>query len=214
MSTRLYFDSTNTPPVSPAYAADWDATNEAVRRKLLAAKTTDITNGGNIIVTDGVILGMQFVSDPLSAQTISGTVKCQMLVRDPDGSVQVTSRLLIKVVSNDGSSVRGTLLEIGDYSAGTFFNTFPTRNKTFADGDALSSVDASAGDRLVIELGCNNPNGDEVRFSFGASIPLSDLPENETTTTNLAPWIELSGDISFQSGSVSGAPNLLLLGVG
>ena len=85
-------------------------------------------------------------------------------------------------------------------------------NRVIADGDSVSAVVVQAGDRLVVEIGANDVNAGNLQFRYGAPTG-SDLPEDETTTTDLTPWIEFSGTIGFQAAA-AGAPNMLLLGVG
>ena len=211
MATRFYLSRDQSAAVSPAFGA-WDVTTNALRRALLtaAAGGEALSNRSQLLSNNG--LWFQFVSDGLAAQTVSGTIKIQSRCRDIDTSGDVTTRLLAKVVSEDGGTLRGTLLALGNYGPATFVSA-SARNKTIADGDALSAVVAQAGDRLVIELGFNNPSSDETTMSYGAPLATSDLPENETETGALLPWIELSANLVF-AGGVNNAKNLLLLGVG
>lgn len=199
--SRFYFSAAQAADVSPAFDADW-AGNTGQRRKLLAAKEAGESHGaanesGDL---DSPLAIRQFVSPPLAAQTISGAVRMQMSVRDQSGSGDVTSRLCIRVVSNDGSTVRGTLLSVGDYSAGSFWagGAVALRNKIFADGDALTEVVAQEGDRLVIEYGADNPSFDIINSRVGAPEGTDDLPEDETETGALVGWIEFTNPLVLQ----------------
>lgn len=213
MATRLYFHSTTVPGVSPDFTADWEDISSALRRVLLSDKEVGDALANANSAGAGMALIRQFVSSPIDAQTIDGTVKLYAMAREPSAIGDVTGRLTIKVVSGDGSTVRGTLLAFGDHSPGSFFHS-SLRNKVFADGDALSAVVAQAGDRLVVEIGASNPSEGTIGFSFGAPSGTSDLPENETETGSLVPWIEFSDDIAFQP-LASGVPGgMTLLGVG
>lgn len=210
MATRLYFSGSQVPAISPAFGG-WTADTGA-RLKLLSAKQSGeifaAISGGSLAGVAGFV---QFVSDELSAQTIAGTIKAYLRCNS-DAEADISPRMLIRVVSNDGTVVRGTLLALGNYG-GANFSTAAFQNRIFADGDALSGLAVLAGDRLVIEIGANNPSGGDCFVGFGAPSVTSDLPENESETAALVPWIEFSGDVGFQVVA-GGSKNLLLLGVG
>lgn len=161
---------------------------------------TALTGGGA-----QYILNRQYVTGPLNAGTLSGTIKGQ--VRGGDGSPQATLAVSIRVVSNDGTVERGTALApVG--SAGT---TQPPRfaglgipsqslNRRMRDGSdntdiALNTISVQSGDRLVIEIGARETTTLAVSgvIVYGDN-NATDLPEAEdnTTTTPLNPWIEFS----------------------
>lgn len=210
MPSRLYFSNGQAAPASPAFGG-WDM-NTGSRQKLLSAKEAgetlgSATSGGT--AANGCF--RQYVSDALSAQTISGTLKTYLRCFS-DLELDVSPRILVRVCSGDGSTIRGTLLALGNYG-GANFSISALQNRIFADGDALSGLAVLAGDRLVIEIGANNPSGGDAFIGVGAAVA-SDLPENETETGNLVPWIEFSGTIAFESAAAFGGRNLPLLGVG
>lgn len=146
---------------------------------------------------------MQYVSEPLPAQTISGTIKGQIRAGE-EALLDNYDRVVIgiRVVSNDGATVRGTLLAVGSYAAANEFtlNSVNKTNRKIADGDALSSLAISANDRLVIELGVMTAgstgfDGSEILVLGDDSG--TDLPEDETTTAANNAWIEFSADLFF-----------------
>lgn len=220
---RLYFDSVATGAASPAFDAGWSSTTGALRRRLNHVRQNSALASGSIINFVGTAgtkaLDRQYISAPLNgAQTISGTVKMQLGVREEDSRNNVDQLwLAIKVVSNDGGTVRGTLLAHGNYGPTAEFEWhlgpgpagFPPlyRNKKGADGDALSSVSALDGDRIVVEVGYSNSGAGTspgARAIWGDDD--SDLPEDETTavaeTTGPAGWIEFSTNISFREATI------------
>jgi hypothetical protein len=207
-ATRMYFPATTAAAVSPTYDTGWNYNSEAGRYKLVSTKgSSAITVGTRIgawTATAGQkALDRQYVSDPLSgAQTVSGTVKLQLMVREYATSDNVDQIILVMtVVSNDGGTVRGTLLSIGNYaSTGEFINNATHRNKKGADGDSLNSVSAQDGDRIVVEIGYSNSTSatsPEGSAKWGENA--TDLPEDETQTTNGAGWIEFSANLTFQA---------------
>lgn len=217
MATRFYFPLT-TPPdgaITPSLAA-WNYTTEVLRRKMVTAKPTGdaITQGSQIgpwTATAGqTAVDRQYISAPLAAgQTISGTVAAQVMVREFATTDNVDRGLLaIKVVSADGATLRATLLALGNYGPTLeFISNATCRNKTFADGDAITTYTPTIeGDRIVVEIGYQNSTAGttpEAAAKYGGNA--TDLPVNETQTTNGAPWIEFSANLTFQSLTGTGA---------
>jgi len=201
MASRLYFSSATTSPLDAlAFDSGWDATTGAQRRKLLSAKdgADTIADGPSITWNAGEeVLCRQYVSDQIGATTIDGTVKCQIRCIESASNDAARSRLCIKVVSEDGSVVRGTLFAVATYGPATNMSAAGLRNKTFADGDTVTSVAAENGDRIVVEVGYSDASGTTpgATSSFGSSAA-SDMPEDETTVTALNPWIEFSNTLS------------------
>jgi hypothetical protein len=192
-------------PVSPSYSAGWNYTAAAARAYLRFDK------GGAGLIASGTIgawtpgqqaLGRQWVSDAIAAQTLTGTVKMQMGMRQTATSSNARHLLSIYVVSNDGSTVRGTLLSIANYGNSNALSASGTgRNKTVADGDAVTSVAAQDGDRIVVEFGFTDASGTtpSASFTYGVSTSTTDLPIDESTAAGtgslLNPWIEFSFDV-------------------
>lgn len=138
------------------------------------------------------------VSFPMRGPGVfDGNVRAQAGVLAPSAA-NARARLEIYVVSRDGVTVRGTALAIGDYSTGTGFNT-TIRNKTFADGDALTPVPYLDGDRIVVVWGAADASGTtpQTTFTFGTATSTGvDLGQNETDTAGDA-WVEFSKSIDF-----------------
>ncbi len=208
MVTRFYLPSTGAADVNPAYTGTWTSSANADRRKPVTTKISSaMTNRTVNALSSGTketILVRQYVSDPIAAQTISGTIKGQIRAMEESGTMNASLSILIKVVSNDGNTVRGTLLALTDQNT-TASNEFEISltNHTFKNGDTtpitLSSVVASAQDRIVIEIGVNEATTVTTRvltLNFGDD-SASDLAEDQTTTAANNPWIEFSGTISF-----------------
>jgi hypothetical protein len=207
---RFYFPAATAADVTPAANGAWGDTASALNRKLARTKTGSATSGTGLTWSTGVTkLDRRYVSDPLGAQTISGNVRMQMRAVETNADDNAVARLELYVVSNDGSSVIGTLLAIGDYSTGTeLAGVGSFINKTFADGDALSSLAISDGDRLVVALGYSDAAGTTpgATTSFdGSNYP--DLPFNETDTNALPGWIQFTSALTFSVGG--GASDIL-----
>lgn len=203
--TRFYLPSTGAAAVSPAYGSWTDVPNSRlalVRTKISSAMTNKSASAGT-----GTRGARQYVSEPLAAQTISGTVKCYIRCLELDVDDNCTSRLLIRVCNNAGTAYTGTLLSLAHYGTSTEFSA-SLRNIAFANGDTLSSLAINEGDRLVVELGNNNAGGDNTTsLEFGDNSG-TDLGENETETTANNPWIEFSADLFLLAQSVTDAISL------
>ncbi len=199
-TTRFYLHAALAAPtgVAPAFAATWTDVDEAVRRSMTTAHSVDALADGTTIdwTAAGVALDRQYISPPIKGGTISGTAKCQIRSVELAGGDNASQRLGLRVVSNDGATVRGTLLAVGFYGVLTEFGTVAgggLRNRFWLDGDALTSVVAQDGDRLVLELGYTDAAGTTPEaFSGYGSTAASDLPEDETTTTALRPWFQIT----------------------
>ena len=218
MATRLYFTQSAFIEFSPTYDAGWTDTSEASRYQLANTKAASaIAAGTRVGPMSGTAgekwLDRQYVSSPLAiGLTVSGTFKGQLMAREYNNGDDV-NQIITKIWLCDSTGgLRGVLFAIA--SAGPtaeFISNASHRNKTIADGDALLPIVALAGDRLVVEIGASNSGAATTpEFSFKWGEAASDLPEDETQTTDGAGWIELSPDLTFVSAS-GGAPNALML---
>jgi hypothetical protein len=237
MATRFYFDASAPAEVSPTYSASWTYTTEAGRYRLNRAKeNTALTNGAIIgpwaIDTSGGFspknaLDRQYVSPQLAAGNVftsgAGTVSMQLMAREVATNDNVNKAMLrVSVVSSDGATVRATILTLGNYFANAEFST-SMRNVTFANGDTLTgSYTTVDGDRLVIEVGYATTDTNffltpEAQARWGDPTATSDLPVDETQTTDGVAWIEFSNTLTFYVPPSGGGtrPNaLMLMGVG
>ena len=201
MPTRIYLPSTGAAEITPAFSADWEKTTGATRIKCVVTKITSsaasITSSENVSTSPYDVLTRQYVSDPLKAQTISGTVKGQIRCQEANADADYCAAMLIRVVSGDGTVERGVLLSYFPASLASEYATAALTNRSFPPSTALSPVVAQAGDRLVIEVGTRSFNvhttSRNATHSFG-DISGTDLPEDETTTTASNAWVEFSQD--------------------
>lgn len=213
MATRIYFPSTGAAAISPAYAAGWGATGAAERRPALRAPSG--TAQGAVLAAEtaaaeiDVLLRQYVLSSPLAAQTISGTVKGRFSAYQSTVAADARAQVAIRIVSSDGLTVRGTLLDF-DTDALTPSSEFPTvsTNMGFPRGGAraLASVAAQAGDYLVVEIGYRAHNtttaSRSAAVTFGDSAAV-DLSEGGGGAGN-RPWIEFSQTFAFAGESVPG----------
>jgi len=148
---------------------------------------------------DALIL--QAVSPPLASNvTISGAIKGQIRALESSATGDERMQCVIWVRKSDGTS-RGTLIAFSAAALSNEFNTSFRNIKIPLGGSTVpSSVAALSTDRIVVEIGFrkheNATNSRTGQFSSGNPTG-SDLPEDETTTTALAGWIEFADTLSF-----------------
>lgn len=216
--TRFYLPSTGTASVSPAFDADWEVTTNADRLNMVTARIssamTDKSGVGDAGVAEQLL--RQYVSAPLAAQTLSGTIKGVMRMSSNTANIgmgapafalskcnsdcTVVTEIISVLQSPEAASAappgtEGTALE-NRRLEGTPANTFAI---------TVPSTTINAGERLVVELGYKDNTSDTARFvniNFGDN-SVTDLPEDETTTTADNPWVEFSATITFDGGGSS-----------
>jgi len=200
-AVRFYIPSDLTPSVSPARGAGWEHPTtplriEAVRTKRSSVFTTRTWAGAVGVDRDTQLL--QIVTEPLPAQTISGTVKMIFRVMETVATHDLQSQTLITAVSNDGTIVRGTLLPMDTSALSNEWATSLTNRKFpkawSGSGATLTPLAIQNNDRLVIEVGLRqkqNTLSGEGTLEYGDASG-SDLAENETGTSQFSPFIEFS----------------------
>jgi len=201
MATRLYGVPSTAAPVSPGFGA-WTTTAAAVRRSLSTTKSGTAETVAGFSITSGSgnnALAFQLVSDSLNgAQTITGTVTIVTRGRELAGNDNVGARVrTIKVYSSDGATLRGTLLALGNHSVTTELGT-TLAGYPAANADALSSVSAQDGDRIVVELGYGmTTTGTTPQADMSIGGTGTDHANAEGDTTGTIPWVEFSQNLTF-----------------
>lgn len=203
----------------PALAA-WGVTTEATRRVMSPTKDSSTLTDSHPLFhftnkaanATGCI--RQYVSDPMDAGiafAASDTIKSQVRVKENNVTNNINRQpIFIKVVSQNGVTLRATLKAIGHIGPSTTEWATTLTNRTFADSDTLdASYTTVSGDRLVVEFGgqVSGAGGTNCGgyFQFGSSAG-SDLPENESSTSALDPWFEISRTITFLTITPPSAP--------
>lgn len=216
MATRFYMDPTLTPPFSPGFAA-WTRTSEGVRRRMARSKfgtaMANLTTGANAsIAANATMLVAQFSGPPMlggnafaTTDTIKGYVRC--LESAANDNINRTP-MALKVYAADGTTLQSTLKALGAYGPNTTEWNSSLRNKTLADGDTLDANYTTVfGDFLVLEIGgqVDATGGTSVTGTMSiGSDNATDLGENETDTTALNPWFEISRTIQFVDDYLAG----------
>ena len=210
-ATRFYFGSVDgTNPVSPAFAtASWEQTGEATRRKLYFKNTFDgvlsaLTSKQVTvpITTTQDILNVQFVSDPIPAQSLIGNFS--MVVRCSENATSNNAHLagILRVCSQDGGTFRGTLWS--SFTTISEFALHASQATRIIAAVAITPLTTQPGDRLVLEVGvrANAPSASgnaQQRFGnsavAGSPGVFDDFALTTALTTDLNPWAELAQDL-------------------
>lgn len=197
MATRFYLSRTLTGlSLTPQGAWD-DAT--VTRGSLSKTKDTNVSTFVQRAETNADpawdVSGLQLISAPLdTAQTISGTFDLVAALNESAADADMFLHVHLWVSQGDTSTPRGTLLtDVIDV----------TELPTTAQGvqlpqQTLSSVAASVGDRIVLELGYRATNtltaSRNGRFYFGGNAA-TDLSSGDTDTTHPG-WCEFGTTIT------------------
>ena len=201
-ATRFYLRGTGAAAaeVNPTYSTSWGDTSAAAPARLRLSRfvisTTSLTRTTPTDKIAKSYLCNQYVSDPIAGQTISGTISGEAQGYT-SAAVNAYSEIVVRVVSNDGSTVRGTLLAMT--KGGTIYPTTTATGRAIPASTSLSSVEAQNGDRIVVEVGitreATTPNRSVSQVFRSDSA--TDLTEGATAANN--PWIEFSQNIIFPS---------------
>lgn len=225
MPTRLYANLISAPDIYVAPSgASWASPSLARLRYSLTEKfgNTGFIGDSNLAETDASALNLlvaQLITRPLTAQSISGTMKGQVWTRESSASADMMAQMTAYVVSEDGTTNRGTLLAVNNAALTNeiLASTTQYRNTRFprgyaGAGQAISTVNAQDGDRIVLEIGIRAANVSGTSFNYGlmlcSSSSTTDLAENETdlltfntltaASTPNRTWFEFSADLSFR----------------
>lgn len=166
------------------------------------------TTRNNGAVNPDNVLTIQYISDPLRAQTISGTVDGYIQCLESASTNHANAQITIRVLESDFVTVRGTLLatDAGGAVSDEFSNTTLT-NRAFPVGlinNTLTSVTVQDYDVIVIEIGAkyfSTTTSITHTLRLGDNTSLSDLNANETDTADGVPWIEFSQNLLFATAS-------------
>lgn len=212
MATRLYFTLTQAAAISPAFDSGWDYVSEALRRKLADTKGSSSITVGNQIgpwASGQQALDRQYISTRMNAGVIfnnpATTVKGQIMVREYATTDNVASIwYTIKIISEDGNTVRITVRPFEQKAVTEFISNVTHRNAPIMSAgiSSIASYTTVLGDRILIEIGYSDSSGTTPEASAKWGENATDLPENETQTTDGAGWLEFSNTITF-AGEIS-----------
>lgn len=213
MPTRFYLPSTGAPPVGlPGLPSGWTA-GDVPELELPGPATksntplTDYSVGETTASVINVPIAA-FISAPLDAQTISGTFSAVVRGLESNAGADDSLQIGIVLIDNLGTTIKSVLYAghtaALNTTAGALGQEFTTAAQTRRfNAVALTSQTAVTGDRLVIVVGYRSHDTASTNRSttlrFGDPSATADFANTAGLTTDLVPWVELSGTITFQS---------------
>lgn len=215
MATRIYLPGTaSTPPISPTPDSAWEDTSILARvyggtsKRGDTLATVAFTDANN---QDRDILFRQYVIPLASGQTITGAqaIKFQCRVIETTTGNNMFSALGIRVVASDETTVRKTVLAVTRDAVEASATTLT--NRQFTATSAAGNYTTVENDYLVIEIGMagdpggSSPHSSSMRLGDSAA---SDLSEDDTSTTDNNPWVQLNDTLTvgtiYGSGAAAG----------
>jgi hypothetical protein len=199
MATRLYLPSTGSAAITPGFASGWEDTSIGARLPCYTTKqSTTMTTVSFVDANDTNrdILFRQYISEPLANQSIDAqSVVFRIRALERATTCNMFTTINIRLVSNDGSVVRGTLVSMrrdGVEAATSLTNRNNTGNST--------AIVCHSGDRLVIEIGMGGDPGAGSDHDSDMRIgdaDATDLGANDTDTSDFNPYVEFANTLSF-----------------
>lgn len=209
MATRFYLPATAAvTAISPDPDAGWEDITFMARAILRAAKIGDTL--ATVAVDDASnanrdVLFRQYVSFPLSVgQTITGgqALEAQCRVLEVTTGNNMFFALGIRVLN--GTTVQKTVLDVTRDA--TEASATDLTNRRLTATSAATNYTTVFGDRLVIEIGMGgDPTGanhHDSSMRLGDSA-VGDLAEDDTSTADNNPWVELTDTLTFDAEPLS-----------
>ena len=206
MPTRFYFPAEGsgapTIPNNPGFDAGWEQTGQATRLNLLrksrlSTPSTIADNGSRTvpITTTQDVLCNQFISEPLPAGfRFDTSMTFSLVIRAFENATtnNVTLAVVVKVISQDGLTVRGTLFST--FNTDTEFAVSASAATRIVNAQALTALTTQPGDRLVVEIGGHAaaPTAAGSYTMRQGNSAASDFALTSGLTTDLNPWCEFS----------------------
>jgi hypothetical protein len=218
MATRLYPTDAAAPVTPTAWRGAWDQTTGGNSFHLSATKAgtaIDDEASETSANTAWDVAVYRAVSDELAAQTVSGTLSLVIGGAQSAATADMFLRAHAYLMAPDGS-VRATLLTEG--LAGSEFPSTATDVPRGVAGGAWTLTDgaASAGDRLVVELGYqarNTTTSSRTGELWYGGTDATDLTAGSDLVATRPGWVEFSGTITFGAGPPAGAARSSSVGV-
>lgn len=209
MSTRLYGHE-QAPSYSPGatYNGHWEDVGAALTKAIGPVKadsrfiydSATITRAETSTDPEWEVCLWRGISAPLENNiTIDGTVEFCGGFYESNAAADLRLALHVWVTQGDSSTARGQLLNmfIGN-EPGVVDNTARS-----SGAQAVSSVDALAGDRIIVEFGYRATNS--VATSYSGSLAVysnenqGDVVDNAAYNSLNSPWVEFSNNLTFVS---------------
>lgn len=202
MTTKLYTGNDTGVGFSPSTRRGaWDhiiGSTDSVLARLPRGQNSVPSQSENTATANWDELIIRYISDPLAAQTISGTLDINLLVRETDAAANMVTHIHAYITAGDTNTVRGTILT--DFIDTTEWSVSATDYASvYVTGIALSSQAITAGDRIVVEIGYQAQNSVTTNYTgalkVGGSTAAATNETGQTSSSTKCGWIEFSQDL-------------------
>lgn len=203
VGTRFYLPSTGAAAVSPAYRPGWeDTTSMPPSRRVMptAPSATAMTtlSFADADATDRDCLIGQWVSTPLDGGQVITNQDLRLVIRANETTANQDLFLTwaVYVVSNDGSTVRGVLVDVVRDNTELATTTLTNRYANLSVGQ----VEALDSDRIVVEIGVGGlPATDHDSGIRVGDAATSDLPYDDADTNDFNPYVQFAQTLFLRS---------------
>ncbi len=220
MATRFALHNGPAVEVNPGFSTSWTTqASGAVPRSLSTARLGTTLASAAYAETQAAAANVGarvYVSEPLAAQTISGTISAAIRALESAAAADASLQIVCRVVSADGATTRAHLY-LGhtaalNTTAGALGQEIATAAQTrIFNAVPLTSYACARGDRVTVEIGWRAHNTVTTSYSatlrFGDPAGVADFPLNAGGTADSTPWAEFSQDLAYTTseGSTAGA---------
>lgn len=198
--TTIYLNIGNIYQSTVSFNAGWNVTTGAKRYYMAAQKdgSTIASKTSGQVGASAVrkCLIDQFITAPLAAQTITGTLDGQIRFNQSSTSSTTGQGFVYLRVINADNSVA---TEVGSLTTTNLTTTLTNRTLVQLN---VGTLNITAGQRLCVDIGFNESVGTNTTrtgtTSRGSSAATNLAVDNTTTTAN-TPWIKFSQTLIFLS---------------
>lgn len=200
MTIRFYLPTTGTPSITPSFDGGWNQTTNADRIEMVTSKISSSfvnkTEAETNATSGWTVLWRQFISvEQWEAYSFTGsdTWKLQLRCMEDNALANDYLYIIAKVVQSDGT-IRGTLIS-AVVDGSEFVKTTYTNRSMSGSCQTISMQDS---DHILLEIGYQANNTKTAPYIGGAEFgdnSGSDLPEDDSSTSQFCPWLELSSTL-------------------
>ena len=199
MATRLYFNNLAPTKTLPTVKGTWTDSSSSVVKQLANKVGIAATAGiASSATTINFLIG-RWQSEPFQVATSFATTDTVQYVMGAVVSsitnTVLNFRIHIFIIQNDGTTVRGTLLN-NFTGTGTAWTATAT-GRTSGNQNLSNNVTAQPGDRIVVEIGYNRTGSSTASrtgtLNYG-NTGTTDLTSTDTNVTTRPGWIEFSNN--------------------
>lgn len=201
--TTLYLNTGVTSPITPAVNVAWNVTTGNTQKMMKPVKDgstiASITSANTGAAAVRKVILAQWISEPLTAQTVNGTLTGQIRYNMSSVTSRTGNGFVYLRILNANNTVA---TEVGTLTTTALTTTLTNRTLISL---ALSAVSIPEGGRICLDIGWNYATGTNTATnatgSFGSSSG-TNLPADNTTTAANNPFVTFSQTLIFQKPSI------------